>query len=383
LELREPRLDGLRGLAVALVMLAHVTLFGAPRTRLDALLSAPFALGWCGVDLFFVLSGFLITRILLATRDSHSYYTTFWARRALRILPLYWLLLAFLLLIVPRIAVLAPLGRLWLSDTHPTGFWYWLFLSNWKVAISGWDSQALSIVWSLAIEEQFYLFWPFVVRRLDEKQLFGVCLAIAAGAMALRLALFAAGADPLLSYVATVCRLDPLAIGAVIAVLSRREGGLAPHAGRARWILFGAFWLFSTMAFYFRAQAPLATVDAVTQNMNPWMQIFGFSALAVGFGALLVATLMAPADSLLARCFELRWLREIGRVSYALYLVHVAIWIAIKPALLAVILPWPYPLAQLVAWSVVGVLSYAVARASWVLLESRVLALKRHFPYWV
>jgi peptidoglycan/LPS O-acetylase OafA/YrhL len=193
LELREPRLDGLRGLAVALVMLAHVTLFGAPRTRLDALLSAPFALGWCGVDLFFVLSGFLITRILLATRDSSSYYRSFWARRALRIVPLYWLLLAFFLLIVPRVSALAPLGRLWLSGTQPAGLWYWLFLSNWKIAISGWDAQALSIVWSLAIEEQFYLFWPFVVRRLDEQRLLVVCLVIAAGAMALRLALFAGG----------------------------------------------------------------------------------------------------------------------------------------------------------------------------------------------
>ena len=380
-EQREPRLDGLRGLAVLMVVLAHATLFGAERTKLDSLLQALPSLGWSGVDLFFVLSGFLITRILLATRDSSSYYGTFWARRALRIFPLYYLVLAFFLLIAPRVPALAELDRLWRAGAHPQGLWYWLYLSNWKVAFSGWDAQSLSIVWSLAIEEQFYLFWPFVVRALDERRLLVACVAIAAGAVATRLLLHLAGAGPLAGYVATPCRLDPLAIGAAIAVLSRRPGGLAPYAERARWVLFVAFWLFGTMALYFRADARLRTIETLTQNMNPTVQIAGFALLAVGFGALLVATVTAPAGSFLARFFALAPLREIGRVSYAIYLIHVAVWTAIRAPLMAVIRPWPYPLAQLAAWASVVLLSYAIAWVSWTLLESRVLALKRHFPY--
>ena len=165
-EQREPRLDGLRGLAVLMVVLAHATLFGAERTKLDSLLQALPSLGWSGVDLFFVLSGFLITRILLATRDSSSYYGTFWARRALRIFPLYYLVLAFFLLIAPRVPALAELDRLWRAGAHPQGLWYWLYLSNWKVAFSGWDAQSLSIVWSLAIEEQFYIVFPLFLTGL-------------------------------------------------------------------------------------------------------------------------------------------------------------------------------------------------------------------------
>lgn len=380
-EAREPRLDGLRGLAVTLVVLMHTVLFGADRSRLDSLLSALPSLGWSGVDLFFVLSGFLITRILLETRGSSAYYSSFWARRALRIVPLYYLLLVFFLLIAPRVEALAELDRLWSAGARPEGLWYWLYLANWKIALSGWDSQSLSVVWSLSIEEQFYLVWPFVVRRLDERRLLVLCVAIAAGALLLRLALFAAGVDPLVSYVATPCRLDPLAIGAAIALLQRQAGGLARFAERSRWVLFVAAWGFGTMAFYFRADARVRTIDAVTQTMNPWVQSFGFSLLAVGFGALLVATVTAPATSLLARVFESRVLREIGRVSYAIYLFHVAVWLTIKAPLVALVLPWPYPLAQLVTWVVVGSLSYAIAWLSWVLLESRFLALKRHFPY--
>lgn len=378
---RDPRLDGLRGFAVLLVLLFHATLFGADRTPGAALFSALPSLGWSGVDLFFVLSGFLITRILLATRHSSSYYGSFWARRALRIAPLYYATLVFFLLVAPRLPALAELNHRWSAGASPEGIWYWLYLSNWRVAFAGWDSQALSVLWSLAIEEQFYLLWPFVVRRLDDRKLLAVCVGIVAGAPLLRLAVHLAGGDPLAAYVATPCRLDPLAAGAAIAVIERRHGGLAPLAAHARRLCFVALWLFATMALYFRAASSVRTVDAATQNMNPWVQGVGFSLLAIGGGALLVATITAPVGSLLARCFELRALRELGRVSYAIYLFHLAIWIAIKPMLLPVILAWPYPLAQLAAWASVLALSYALALASWTLLESRVLAHKRRFPY--
>jgi peptidoglycan/LPS O-acetylase OafA/YrhL len=131
-------LDGIRGLAISLVLLYHLT--------------ASFKMGWCGVDLFFVLSGFLITNILLRTKNSQSYFCSFYARRTLRIFPLYFfvLFLAFWILIpVAQHFGKAPQS---LDAGH---LWYWFYISNWWNG-TGHEIDWLSHFWSLAVEEQFY-----------------------------------------------------------------------------------------------------------------------------------------------------------------------------------------------------------------------------------
>ena len=183
-EIREPVLDGIRGLAIFAVLWHHLVTFSGlePAVRLDYHLWRTGSWGWVGVDLFFVLSGFLITGILYDSRSSGRYYFNFFGRRALRILPLYYGVLAVAFLVVP--AFLAPRSAEALTRDQA---WYWLYLINVKFAFDGWPEPAyLGHFWSLAIEEQFYLIWPLVVRMLSRRRLLLVCMVCFLAALGLR-----------------------------------------------------------------------------------------------------------------------------------------------------------------------------------------------------
>src|SRR5207248_1231599 len=144
-----PQLDGIRGVAILVVILHNSGRF--PRL---------FANGWMGVDLFFVLSGFLITGILLDTKESESYFKNFYARRCLRIWPLYYSLLLFMFVLVP---LLRPSEAHIIFEKSSPWWAYPLFLQNFLIPISTNAAGPLAITWSLAIEEQFYLVWAVVV----------------------------------------------------------------------------------------------------------------------------------------------------------------------------------------------------------------------------
>src|SRR5690606_16312654 len=156
-EERDRALDGLRGLAIALVFLYHATWVPGAVTPLEQAATWLPRVGFTGVDLFFVLSGFLITRILLRERESPAYYRAFYGRRVLRIFPLYYATLLLWLVIAPALGA----RDLWLPGADPgEAVWYWLYLSNWHDGLAGRFGHAyLAIAWSLAIEEQFYLVW--------------------------------------------------------------------------------------------------------------------------------------------------------------------------------------------------------------------------------
>ncbi|RIL06909.1 MAG: hypothetical protein DCC71_05030 [Proteobacteria bacterium] len=390
-EARDPRLDGLRGAAILLVILYHVTHYGLARGPFERALTVLPSIGWSGVDLFFVLSGFLITGILLRTKGGGSYFRAFYARRVLRIFPLYYAVLAFFLFAVPRIELFAPANDFWHPGAAREGFWYWLYLSNVKVSLAGaWQHQTLDITWSLAIEEHFYLLWPLVVARVAERRLLAVCAALFAGALAVRVALVAAGAPPLAAYTLTPCRVDTLAVGAALAIAAHRRGGLAFLAAPARRALPIAAALFAACYAWVRATLPgaapgggyeAATAHALAFTTHPLMQTAGYSLLCVVYGALLVVVATAPPGGVAARCFEQRWLRRVGEVSYGMYLFHLFV------ALLALALfaPGRYPdhyvPAQLFFWALVIGITYALARLSWTVFESPLLRLKRHFPY--
>jgi peptidoglycan/LPS O-acetylase OafA/YrhL len=387
-ETRDPRLDGLRGFAILLVVLYHTTHYGLARGTFDTALTIVPSLGWSGVDLFFVLSGFLITSILLVARDGDSYYRAFYARRVLRIFPLYYATLAFFLLVVPQIRLFASADYFWNPGAHRETIWYWLFLSNVQAALAGsWQHQTLDITWSLAIEEHFYLIWPFVVRRASDRRLLQICAGTIAGALLLRVLLVAMGASPLAVYALTPCRLDTLATGAALAILARRAGGLASLAGTARVVLAGAFALLAVLQTWIRLHQPeVSGYEAITRqtlqfNNNPLMQTLGFTLLCAFYGALLVSVCTAPAGSWRARTFEMEWLRRFGLYSYAIYLFH--FFIALLA--LSVFTPGHHPdhfaLAQLFYWMLVIGVTYGLARASWFLLEERALRWKRFFPY--
>ncbi len=369
-------------------MLYHTTHYGLARTSLDSALTILPSVGWSGVDLFFVLSGFLITGILLTARDSSTYYRAFYARRVLRIFPLYYATLVFFLLLVPRMSFFAPVNYFWNPGANHQQFWYWLFISNVQTAITGvWQHQTLDLTWSLAIEEHFYLLWPFVVRHASERRLLQICAGTIVAALLLRWALVVAGASPLAAYTLTPCRLDTLATGAAIAILARRAGGLAALSRIARIVLPTALALLVAVQAKIRLGQPVVTgYEAITRqvlalNTDPVMQTLGYTLLCAVYGSLLVWVLTARATSPLARCFEVGWLRSFGKFSYAMYLFHFFV------GMLAVSLftpgnhPQHFVIAQFGFWLLAIGVSYALARASWALLEAPMLRLKRYFPY--
>jgi peptidoglycan/LPS O-acetylase OafA/YrhL len=250
----------------------------------------------------------------------------------------------------------------------------------------GGAHHPLDVSWSLAVEEHFYLIWPFVVRALDERRLLLLCAAVAAGCFAVRCALVFGGAEPLAAYVLTPTRLDTLATGAALAVAARRSGGLGALARPASLVLPAALGLFAAGALWLRSTRPVATTwvevaEGLSLTTRPLMATVGFSLLCVINGALLVWVLTAPAAARRARCFEARPLRILGKYSYALYLLH-----GPAAALLGLHYAWdrfgahPF-LAQGVFWLLAMGFTLALAMLSWVVLEAPLLRLKRHFPY--
>ena len=144
-----PALDGLRGIAIILVIISHATLY-RPEEGLDSWIAAVPLFGWIGVDLFFILSGYLITGILLDSRNSQNYYSSFFARRALRIFPLYYVVLFLALVILPQ---LPELHRVIVGPYPiPPKLPYWLYLTNFSIADRGMVHGWLDVAWSLAIE---------------------------------------------------------------------------------------------------------------------------------------------------------------------------------------------------------------------------------------
>ena len=215
-----PVLDGIRGCAILLVMATHLAGGVVPANRFDAIVLGALRGGWIGVDLFFVLSGFLITGILLDSQGGPRYYVAFFARRALRILPLYWLFLAILACNAWFVGGPREWAALMLSMP-----WHLAYLTNVLVAIGGWGAAAFQTghLWSLAVEEQFYLTWPFLVSGIAARRLRGwmgrllLYLPMVRG-LALVGGLFAAAV-----HVLTPLRADSLGAGALLALLYRDD----------------------------------------------------------------------------------------------------------------------------------------------------------------
>ncbi|WP_158750241.1 acyltransferase [Acidobacterium sp. S8] len=232
--------DGLRALAVMLVLLVH---FG-PSARAGSVLWKLESVGWCGVDLFFVLSGFLITGILLDSRDKENYYRQFYFRRTLRIFPLYYAVLfagLFARLVFHEGSVLRNL-----FDVS----WFSAFLGNFLVAFRNRMSSAvfLNPFWSLQIEEQFYLLFPFIVKNLHPTALFRVLIVIIVVSTPLRWGLYIWFPHrALLQYVSTPCHCDGLAFGALLALSLRTAQWRVPSG----YVTLVTAALLTTLGMYF------------------------------------------------------------------------------------------------------------------------------------
>ena len=239
MEARDKALDGLRGIAILLVLathLLHLKATGPLSQWIHALARA----GWIGVDLFFVLSGFLITRILVGLREEPGRAQTFYGRRALRILPAYYAYLGVSLLLIFSLVEDATA----LADTrrHLPGLM--LFGQNLGSAWLGEPAlRELRHLWSLAVEEQFYLLWPWLVWWLRPARLADACLAVLAFCWACKLALWLSGAEAMSIYYFTLTRMDGFAVGGFLAARLCRGELRLPRRYALAPVLAGLFLL--------------------------------------------------------------------------------------------------------------------------------------------
>jgi peptidoglycan/LPS O-acetylase OafA/YrhL len=366
-----PALDGLRGLAILLVLFYHFLWAGGGSIGMR-LIQKTWGFGWIGVDLFFVLSGFLITGILVdakAHRAGH-YFRNFYARRTVRIFPLYFAFLAVMLILLPR---------LW-SDYYsvigvpPVGDWaYWLYVYNWFQGHHAENfSHSLGVTWSLCIEEQFYLVWPAVVYLCSTRAILRVCAALLIVSPLTRLVMILLGAYPAYIEQWSICRMEGLAVGAGIAVLLRTRD--------LRSLVKPSWWI-------------LALVPALTIGINVvlgslkesnFYTVVGVPSIAALGGAMLLLTITSGPTAPVVRFFSHPMMRMLGRYSYAIYLFNQPIKYTIlayvfDPDKQLMVMGSKVP-AQLLFFLLCGLLTLGMAMLSWNMFEKHFLKLKILFP---
>jgi len=305
---RSRALDGVRGIAVLLVLVHHFFQGFTPSdTWLDAAAFSVARSGWCGVDLFFVLSGFLITGVLLEGRDRPRPLRRFYLRRALRILPLYYAVLVLVYVVAPRIGSGAV--DAYVQDSASDGPWFWTFLTNFRLCVRGdWYGRLVpDVFWSLAIEEQFYLLWPALVLFCSRRVVMRVALGLVVLAPVARIGMHWADLPPIWSYVLLPTRFDALAAGCLVRLVTSR-----PQPARFSLLVRLSPWLL--VAGLFALYGDLEWSDPLTGTV-------GLSVLAAGFAGI-VFVAVAPPSGRPSRLLESRVLGVLGMHSYALYLIH-------------------------------------------------------------
>ena len=358
-----PELDGVRGIAILLVLLFHLEV--SYPSAVPRWFFAPFLIGWSGVDLFFVLSGFLITGILIDTRACGNYFSSFYMRRVLRIMPLY------LLAVFAYFAVALPLahhGGAWRTRDASPQLWFWLHLSNWPPAF-GTVVPFIGHFWSLSVEEQFYLVWPLVVFAVSPRRLVAVCASVAVAALAFRVAFL----NRNFVYYLTPFRMDALGVGCLAAAIVRNPRLAAAVRRRTGGIACAAASILLLAMLAARSPRPF----------NPWMSTIGYTSWALLYGSLVFAAYsQTGAHTWLATQLRRPFLRSFGKYSYAIYVIHTAMITAVDTArarLSAGMSPHGRTAVAFGAMAASIALSYLAARVSWVLLEKRCLALKSRF----
>jgi peptidoglycan/LPS O-acetylase OafA/YrhL len=371
-------LDGVRGLAILSVMVYHFTFRHLTVTPAGRALLWLTGLGWSGVDMFFLLSGFLITRILLRERGSAGYYKNFYARRVLRIFPLYYALLFAVFVVSPQVV---PWRSAELVELSGRQIWLWSYLSNVDIFVHGrWmfnvEWVALNHLWSLAVEEHFYLVWPLLVGVLAPRALTRLCVILVLGVPVLRFALIELHvAPPLATYVFSPCRMDALALGGLLAIQLGETGRpwVSALLTRLAWPAMGAG---------LAAVLGIVALQGGTSH-NSWpMQCVGFPGFALAYGALIVLAVSALPGTRIHRVLTSSLLSRAGKYSYGGYVFHEVL----QPAFERYLPPSRFaPLPEVVAILLHALLaigvSFGVALLSWHLLEKRFLGLKRHFDY--
>jgi peptidoglycan/LPS O-acetylase OafA/YrhL len=322
---RIPELDGLRGLAILLVIICHYIANAShpPLGFVADHLITILDLGWSGVDLFFVLSGFLIGGILLGSRNSPNYFRTFYLRRVHRIIPVYysWILLYVVLVSISvysslKPVIMTPPGIVLAPQDLAVIPKYLLFLQNIFYGPRLFEWQWFIVTWSLAVEEQFYLIAPPLIRWVSQRTLMVILCFTVVAAPVLRYVSFVY--FPKLdhfSQFAMPCRADALSLG-ILAAIAWRSNVVRSFLQRNPGIL--------QRATVYLAVCIIALLWWLVRPPNVVTVTAGYSVLAFFYVSLLLLVL-SQTDSFVARCMRMSLLRRLGGISYCVYIIHLTI----------------------------------------------------------
>jgi peptidoglycan/LPS O-acetylase OafA/YrhL len=365
---RIPALDGVRGLAVLAVLVFHTLPIPDHFSTAITIWNAVVKSCWVGVDLFFILSGFLITRVLFENKGQPNYFINFYIRRVLRIAPLYYFSIAAAIYVLPAIipaSVLPPLFHRLIENQ----IWLWLFLQNFIQARSPHQLPGFGHFWTLAVEEQFYLAWPVFVFWLSRRSIMlfalGICILEPLARWLCLSSGFSLGAVRQLTYL----RLDSILFGALLYLLhselNRHRFSLVTLS---TCIQISSAAAVAGLMFVFLRHSELPYQSLSTA-------LIGYTSIGI-LGTTLIY-LCLSSQSQAARIFSTPILRWFGTYSYGIYVFSVPAILGFQALPLARIQdPFLLPLARLLFS---GIISTAFALVSWRLLEVPFLRLKARF----
>ncbi|HME11617.1 MAG TPA: acyltransferase [Candidatus Acidoferrum sp.] len=370
---RIPELDGLRGLAILLVIICHY-IASADHLQLgywpDRALTA-LSVGWSGVDLFFVLSGFLIGGILLDSRSSPNYFRTFYLRRAHRILPIYYAWILLYVLVVASAVTFLPHQSFTSKHDFAVVPIYVFFLQNIFYSLTGFQWRWFVVTWSLAVEEQFYLFAPPLIRFLTLRRLVTLLVIVIAAAPVLRFLAFHYLAKwYYLPQFAMPCRADALAFGILAAVAWRWPSFrtfLGKHPGLLQRVFAYMLIYLTGMLWWLARPNGLVTYT------------IGYSSLAVFYTCLMLLVLSQTGGAV-ARMARAGWLRYLGGISYCVYIVHLPIDEFASQILLHT-RPRIYDLPGIAITLLAAIVTWLIAAVSWKYFEKPLIRRGHRYVY--
>lgn len=343
-------LDGIRAIAALMVLFFHFFITATDGSAVVHFISKVAVFGQTGVSLFFVLSGFLITRILLSTRASANFFSAFYLRRLLRIFPLYYFYLVLFYFVVPFLTQ---------TDFISWGqqFWYWFYLQGFPMTFH-WAHAGPDHFWSLGVEEHFYLFWPLLIYFIQPRYLLSVILLLIVLAFCLRIIFVQQSFE---TFYFTFTRMDELAMGALVAVLETRNK------------LKAAYFKRYVLLFVLSALLLLVLWVLTNKSGNAWLQVAKYNFISLLYFFLLCVVLTAATGSYLSVFLRTSLLNYLGRISYGLYVYHPMVFLLFKQ----------YIPVQNVFFVASGsfVVTVIIASMSFYWFENRFLYFKRFFTY--
>jgi peptidoglycan/LPS O-acetylase OafA/YrhL len=350
-----PALDGLRGIGCALIIIYHLFPF----------INQYLFFSFLAMDIFFVLSGFLITDILLNSFGQKDYLKNFYVRRLLRVFPLYYTSLIFFILILPNVLQM-PIDIVYYVHNQS---YFWVFLQNWLLIFKPVNEHYINHLWSMGVEEQFYLLWPLlfaVVKR--PKILLGFLIMLLLSFCAFRFYIWTHPITDLSYYnFYAYTRIDGICIGCMIALMQKINSKfVANYMG----IIVLAFALIN-FAFY--------ELNLQHNNSFPYLALIGYSTFSMVFGVL-VHTIINNNSKFFTAVFDVSFFKFLGRISYGTYVFHLPLYVLAGPY----IIKWFSQNLQFASPYLLGsifltILSFSLGWLSYRYFEMPFLRLKKHF----